>query len=133
MKLRKRQGGITLSGLIMGCIVLGTVALVVMKLWPVYNEKIKVDQAMDRLATNPDGARMSKIDMVKAIMRQFDVNDVDTFDTQRLTKVLTLSKKRNSPNRLVTLAYEIRAPLISNLDVVMNYSKTIEFGVPKTD
>ena len=133
MKLKKRQGGITLSGLIMGCVVLGTIALGIMKLWPVYNEKIKVDQAMDRLATNPDGARMTKLEMVNAIMKQFDVNDVDSFDSKRLTKVLTIGKKKNSPNKLVTIAYEIRAPLVSNLDVVMNYNKTIEFAVPKTD
>jgi hypothetical protein len=133
MTLNRSQAGITLSGLIVGCIVLGTIALGIMKLWPVYNEKIKVDQAMDRLAAEPDGARMTKQEMVRALMRQFDVNDVDRFDTPGLTKVLTVGKKRGSPNKLVVLAYEIRAPLVSNLDVVMNYNKVIEFGVARTD
>jgi hypothetical protein len=132
MKLDKRQRGITLTGLIMGCIVLGTAALIVMKLWPLYNEKFKVDQAMDRLATNPDGARMTKAAMVNAIMRQFDVNDVDRFDTPGLAKVITVGKKKGSPNRLVIMAYEIRSPLFANLDVIMSYNKTIEFGPVKT-
>jgi Tfp pilus assembly protein PilE len=133
MTMRTRQRGITLSGLIMGSVVLGSVALVGMKLWPVYNEKMKVDQAMAKLAANPDGFRMTKQQIVNAVMRQFDVSDVDTFDTPTLTKTLQVGRKKNSPNKVVMLAYEIRAPLFSNLDVIMNYKNVIEFGPPKTD
>ncbi len=80
MMTRKKQRGVTLSGLIMACIVLGVAALLVMRLWPIYNEKMKVDQAMDKLASNPDAARMTKPEIVQAIMRQFDVSDVDRFN-----------------------------------------------------
>lgn len=133
MKLMRNQKGITLSGLIMGCVVLGTAALFVMRMFPLYNEKIKVDQAMDKLATNPDGARMGKAAMAKAIMRQFDVSDVDTFDTPTLMKTLQVGKKKGSKKKVVSMAYEIRGPFFSNIDLVMNYSKTIEFDRPKTD
>ena len=129
----KRQRGITLSGLITGCIVLGFGALVFMKLWPLYNEKMKVDQAMERLGTNPDAARMTKMEVVLALMRQFDVSDVDRFDTSGLNKVVTVGKKKNSNNKVVVLEYEIRAPLFSNLDVIMNYRNVKEFGPVKTD
>ncbi len=112
---------------------LGAAALLVMKLWPVYNEKIKVDQALDKLQANPEGFRMTKTDMVKAILRQFDVNDVDSFDTQRLLKVLQVGRKKDSPNKVAIMAYEIRAPLFSNLDIVMNYRKMVEFPPPKSD
>lgn len=129
----KRQRGITLSGLITGCIVLGFGALVFMKLWPLYNEQMKVDQAMERLGINPDAARMTKMEMVLALMRQFDVSDVDRFDTAGLNKVVTVGKKKNSNNKVVVLEYEIRAPLFSNLDVIMNYRNVKEFGPVKTD
>lgn len=133
MKTKSSQLGVTLTGLIMASIVLGVVALTIMKLWPVYNEKIKVDQAMAKLAGNPDGLRMTKQQMVNALMRQFDVSDVETFDTPRLAKLLQVGRKKNSPNKVVMLAYEIRAPLISNLDIIMNYKNVIEFGPAKTD
>ncbi len=129
----KRQRGITLSGLIMGCIVLGFGALVFMKLWPLYNEKMKVDQAMEHLAANPDVARMTKMEVVLTLMRQFDVSDVDRFDTPGLGKALTVGKKKNSSNKVVMIEYEIRAPLFSNLDVIMNYRNVKEFGPAKTD
>lgn len=129
----KRQRGITLSGLIMGCIVLGTAAVIVMKLWPLYNEKMKVDQAMEHLGANPDAARMSKMEVLYALMRQFDVSDVDRFDTPGLAKVLTVGKKKGSGDKVVIIEYEIRTPLFSNLDVVMNYRNVKEFGPIKTD
>lgn len=133
MNSKRRQRGITLSGLITACIVLGGVALLAMKLWPVYNEKMKVDQAMDHLAANPDAGRMGKAEVVQALMRQFDVSDVDRFDTPGLTKVVTVGKKKGTNNKVVMIEYEIRAPLFSNLDVIMNYRNVKEFGPVKTD
>lgn len=133
MRNLKKQQGITLSGLIMGCVVLGTAALLLMKLWPLYNEKLKVDQAMEKLASNPDGARMSKTAMVNAMMRQFDVNDVDSFDTKRLSKTLEVGRKKGSKAKVVSMNYEIRGPLFGPLDVVLNYNKAIEFAPPRTD
>jgi hypothetical protein len=133
MNLKRNQHGVSLSGLIMACVVLGTFALLFMKLWPIYNEKMKVDQAMEKLAANPDAGRMSKIAMVNSIMRQFEVNDVRRFSTPELTKTLQIGRKKGSKNKVVTLAYEIRGPLFANLDVVMNYNKVLEFGPTKTD
>ena len=133
MNLRNNQRGITLSGLIVGSVVVGIIALMLMKLWPIYNEKMKVDQAMDKLETNPSGARMSKNAFAKALMRQFDVNDVDSFSTEVLRKTLQVERKKGKKGKVVTLAYEIRGPLFANLDIAMNYSKAIEFGPSKTD
>ncbi|MCC6705954.1 MAG: DUF4845 domain-containing protein [Gammaproteobacteria bacterium] len=130
---KRRQRGITLSGLITGCIVLGAAALLAMKLWPVYNEKMKVDQAMEHLGSNPDAARMSKGEVVQALMRQFDVSDVDRFDTPGLSKVVTVGKKKGTNDKVVMIEYEIRAPLFGNLDVIMNYRNVKEFGPVKTD
>ena len=127
------QSGITLTGLIMASVVFGSLAVTVMKLWPIYNEKFKVDLAMDKLATMPEGARMTKVAAARAIERQFDVQDVDTIDFQRLMKILEVTQKKGSPNKLATLRYEIRAPFFSNLDVVMNYAKTVELGAATSD
>lgn len=133
MNLMRAQRGVTLSGLITASIVLGFGALVFMKLWPVYNEKFKVDQAMERLAASPDAARMNKGDIVNGLMRQFDVSDVDRFTTPELMKVVTVGKKRGSETRVVVLEYEIRAPFFGNLDIIMKYNKAIEFAPAKTD
>jgi Tfp pilus assembly protein PilE len=133
MHSKRRQLGITLSGLITTLIVLSVVALFGMRLWPLYNEKMKVDQAMAHLAANPAAARMSKAETVQAIMRQFDVSDVDRFDTPSLSKVVTVGKKKGTSIKVVVLDYEIRSPLFSNLDVIMKYRNAKEFGPVQAD
>ncbi len=133
MNLKRDQRGVSLGGLLTWCVILGFTALMLMKLWPIYNEKMKVDQAMDKLSTNPNGPRMNKNAFAKALMRQFDVNDVDTFSTVELRKTLQVGRKKGTKIKIVTLAYEIRGPFFANMDIVMNYNNAIEFGPSKTD
>ena len=133
MHSKRRQLGITLSGLIIDCIVLGGAALIAMKLWPLYNEQMKVDQAMAHLEANPTVPRMNKTEIVQAIMRQFDVSDVDRFDTPSLTKVVTVGKKKGTAIKVVMMEYEIRAPFFGNLDLILNYRNVKEFGPVGTE
>ena len=133
MHSKRRQLGITLSGLIMVCVVLGGAALFVMKLWPLYNEKMKVDQAMAYLEASPAAPGMGKAEIVRTLMRQFDVSDVDRFDTPGLTKVVTVGKKKGTNIKVVIMEYEIRTPFFGNLDLIMNYRNLKEFGPVKTD
>jgi hypothetical protein len=133
MNLKMDQRGVSLGGLLTWCVIVGFGALMLMKLWPIYNEKMKVDQAMAKLATNPDGPRMGKTAFAKALMRQFDVNDVDSFSTKELQDTLKVGREKGSKNKIVTLAYEIRGPFFANMDIVMNYNNSIEFGPAKTD
>ena len=133
MNFNSRQRGVSLSGLLISSVVLGAVALMLMKLWPIYNEKLKVDQAMEHLQSNPDATRLTKAEIVQALMRQFEVNDLSHFNTPELTKVVTVGKKKGSENRVVIMEYEIRSGFFDNLDLVMNYKKTLEFGPAKTD
>ncbi|MGR8920269.1 MAG: DUF4845 domain-containing protein [Gammaproteobacteria bacterium] len=132
MNLRHKQLGVTLSGLIMACIVIGGAALVGMKLWPIYNEKLKVDAAMQKLANSPEGSRMNARAMAVVLQKQFDVNDVEPVDPRQLYKYLKIVKRKGG-DKEVTLAYEIRQPFFSNLDIIMNYASTVNLSAGKTD
>lgn len=133
MNPKRKQTGLTLSGLIVACVVVGGAALFVMKLWPVYNEKMKVDMAMDKLASLPEGERMGRTSLARALQDQFDVQDVDSIDHRKLPKMLEVSREKGKKGKFVRLAYEIRAPFFSNLDIVMNYDKTVQLAPSATD
>tara|TARA_R110002095_G_scaffold65233_6_gene54949 strand:+ start:2172 stop:2573 length:402 start_codon:yes stop_codon:yes gene_type:complete len=128
-----RQRGITLSGLIYLCIILGVVAVTAMKLFPLYNEKTKVDFALEKIAAQPESARMSKEQIVKLIGRQFEVSDVDRWRMSEFAKILVIKKKKGGKGKTMSLNYEIRGPFFGELDVVLNYSRTLDLGVPVTD
>ncbi|MGH8597986.1 MAG: DUF4845 domain-containing protein, partial [Gammaproteobacteria bacterium] len=119
--LHSRQRGVTLSGLIFVSILIGAAAMAVMRLFPLYNEKMKVDLAMDKVAQDTAAGNQSKHDLVKAIMKQFEVSDVDRWSTVEFTRLLKLEKVKSSENRLMSLDYEIRNAVCCNLDIVLNY------------
>ena len=124
--MRQDQRGITLSGLIYSCIIIGFIALVAMKLFPLYNEKMKVDFALEKVANTSGSGNQSKMELVKAIMRQFEVSDVDRWGTQEFAKLLKVTKEKGKKNKTMTLDYEVRGPLFGELDVVLKYSNSLD-------
>jgi hypothetical protein len=128
MTSRHQQQGITLSGLIFGCILLGILALTGMKLFPLYNEKMKVDFAMENVAGTAGSARLSKTEVVRAILKQFEVSDVDRFDRHNLGKILKVDKKKGSTVKIVSIAYEIRGEFFGDLDLILKYNNAVELS-----
>jgi hypothetical protein len=126
-KRRFSQLGVSLSGLLFWSVLIGGAALVGMKLFPLYNEKMKVDLALEKVATDPQVADWSKAEIVKAVMRQFEVSDVDRWSEVEFNREIVV--ERNSEGRRMALFYEIRGPLCCDLDVVLNYDR--EFQLPR--
>lgn len=126
-KRRFSQLGVSLSGLLFWSLLIGGAALVAMKLFPLYNEKMKVDFALEKVATDPQVANWSKADIVKAVLREFEVSDVDRWTQVEFSRELVV--ERNPQGRRMALVYEIRGPLCCDLDVVLNYDR--EFQLPR--
>jgi len=118
------QVGVALSGLIFWCVLIGSAAVTGMRLFPIYNEKIKVDMAMTRvgeLAT----ADSTKADLVTALLKQFEVSDIDRWSDQEFAKLLKVGRLSETQPRVMSLTYEIRAPFFGALDLVMVYRKSV--------
>jgi hypothetical protein len=128
MNPKHGQRGISLSGLIYLCIVLGVCALIGMKLFPLYNEKMKVDMALDKVAQDPGISHMTKPEIVREIMKNFEVSDVDRWTTQEFGRLVQIQPKKGEDRRNLLLEYEIRGELCCNLDVVLNYSKSLDIA-----
>jgi len=129
---RFSQLGVSLTGLIFWCALLGGAALVAMKLFPLYNEKMKVDFAMEKVAGDPEAGNWTKPDLAKAIMKQFEVSDVDRWTMAEFSKLLEVERASDT-KRVMSLSYEIRGPLFGDLDIVLNYDRALELPPSKTD
>ncbi len=130
MASRLLQRGVSLSGLLFWCVLLGGAALIGMKLFPLYNEKMKVDFAFEEVMRETNVGNWTKADLVKAMMKQFEVSDVDRWSTPEFTKLLQVVPSPGGKSRTMSLNYEIRGPLCCDLDVVLNYDKEVE--LPKS-
>lgn len=118
---RSTQQGLTLTGLIFMAVLVGGAAMLAMRLFPLYNEKMKVDLALDRVASDPAAGDQTKADLVDAVMKQFEVSDVDRWSTVEFGRLLQVGKSKESAGRVMSLDYEIRNALCCDLDIVLNY------------
>ena len=133
MNWKTSRGGVSLSGLIYSSIIFGIIAVTGMKLFPLYNEKFKVDLALEKVAGQKESARMSKTDLVKLIQRQFEVSEVRRWSRNEFTKLLQVKKLKNGRGKQMSLEYEIRGPFFAELDIILNYEKSLILGQPISD
>ena len=124
MNTRQRQSGLSFFGMVIVCAVLGFAALVVMKLFPLYNEKFKMIQSMEAVAGEADVRNGSLYDIKRMLMRNFDVQDIDQFNMQNIGSVLSVTKNSDG-TRTMNINYEIRGPLFGELDVILKFDHSV--------
>ncbi len=118
MKMRK-QKGLTLIGFGIVLVLVVFFAYVGMRLVPLYLEYHAVVGAMDRLQEDPMSGRLSPAAIRERIMRSLYVsyatNNIDRNDIQ--------VKRQDGVQ--VRVAYEVRRPMIGNVDVVVSFDRTV--------
>jgi len=127
------QRGFTFIGFFVVCALVGFAALVVMKLFPLYNESFKVRAALEAIASQPEIAQKTAQEIRTLVMRNFEVSDVDRFTDATLKNALSVKRDPSGKQRLVHMAYEARAPLFGNLDVVLKIDESITIAGAATE
>jgi hypothetical protein len=116
---KDRQQGITvISGLVI-LVGLGFVALIALRVTPIYIDYFTVRSTLEGLRKEPEIARMTTFDIHKTIQKRFDIGYVDIVKAKQ-TKVL-----RQGNERYLELVYEDRRPVIGNVDVVAKFNINI--------
>ena len=109
--MKRAQQGMTLIGFIMVLAVAGVFIYMGMKLIPMYSEYYSVKQAMEGLSQ--EGAGGYDAAKVKDLFfRRLYISYADNIKTENV-KVT-----RKEAGWMMTVDYEVRKPLIANLDVV---------------
>jgi hypothetical protein len=118
--MARRQQGITLMGFLMVLVVVGAMALIVMKLFPMYTEFHNVKGAMADYAASPGSGNKTPAQIQSDMFRRFDVAYVSTI-TGKDVKVA-----REGRVMVMSVNYEVRKEMIGNLDVVGRFSHSVE-------
>lgn len=109
---KHRQSGITLLGFIIVMGVVGVFAYVGFKLFPMYQEFYAVKSALKGLAAEPGMANTAPARIQDLFMRRLNMNYALNIKKEHV-KI-----ERVDSGWLMTVQYEVRKPLIANLDVV---------------
>ena len=109
----RRQRGITLFGLMFWAIVVGMVALIVMKVLPTMNEYFTIQKAVNKIAS--EGGRT-----VPEIRNAFErTKDIEYSITSITAKDLTITKENDKI--VVSFAYDKEIELIKPVYLLIKY------------
>jgi len=122
MKVRRKQGGLTLIGFLIVLSMVIFVAFIGMKIVPIYMEYYSVVSAMNGVASERGSARYSPYDIrVKVLNRLYVSYSAENVKEQHIK--LT---RGNGVN--LRIAYEVRKPVIGNLDVVAKFDRSVKLA-----
>ncbi len=118
--LRQQQGvtGITMI-LVAGLVVF--FALIAIRLFPVYLEHYKVTSHLQALAEQSDTAKMSDAEIRKALLRRFDIDDVE-----HVTKDDIYIEHPDKNTTVIAVEYEVRTPAFGNVDMLVSFNDEVE-------
>lgn len=114
--MKRSQSGITLVGFIIVLGVAGVFIYMGMKVIPMYTEYYAVKQSLEGIAKEPGVADETPARIKDMFFRRMNINYSEN------VKPADIKVVRKDAGYLVTVDYEVRKPLIANLDVVGNFS-----------
>ncbi len=114
--MKRTQSGISLVGFIVMLGVAGVFIYMGMKVIPMYSEYYSVKQSLDGMAKEPGVADATPANIKGMFFRRMNINYSEN------VKPADVKVVRKDSGYLITVDYEVRTPLIGNLDIVGNFS-----------
>lgn len=123
--MKREQRGITLMSFLMVLVLVGFFALIGMKLFPMYSEYYNLKGVMKDFAAQANAASMTPAQIESDLFRRFNIAYVESVKRENIKIV------RTGRTAQLNIAYEVRTPLIGNLDAVGKFDYTVDLsGTP---
>ena len=110
--MKRTQSGITLVGFVVVLAIVGLFAYVGMKLIPMYTEFYSVKQAMKAVSAEPGVNNKSPQEILILFFNRLNISYSDS------VKEKDVKMERRETGWTMIVDYEVRRPVIGNLDVV---------------
>lgn len=118
MRIR-RQKGLTLIGFLIVLSLVIFATYIGMRIGPLYLEYYSVVSAMNGVAKERGAAQISLFDARRKVLDRLYVSYASNHVNEKHIKIV----RRNGV--FLNVAYEVRKPLIGNLDVVAQFDRTV--------
>jgi Domain of unknown function (DUF4845) len=123
--MKRNQHGMTLLSFIMILAVVGFFGYIAMRLFPVYSEYYGAVNDIKAVTQAPGATKRSVAELNDSLYRRFQISYVDSIDLKKHVKYV-----KQGDQRTLHLNYEVRRPLMYNLDFVAKFSR--EFPLSDT-
>jgi hypothetical protein len=118
--IRPQQGLTPVATL--GILILVAFAIFLLfKMVPVYLEYFSVASSVNSLKDVPDLSRKNKDEVRELLKRRLEINDVTR------VKPENIKVTRSGSETTIDVHYEVRIPLLGNIDLIFTFAKTALF------
>jgi hypothetical protein len=121
--MKRNQQGITFLSFVIVLAVVGFFLYIGMRLFPVYTQFYSANNDIKALVQSPGANKRDIQDIRKELERRFDISYIDTIDLNKDIKLIS-----GSGAKKLQLKYEVRRPLLYNLDFVAMFDKTYDLS-----
>ncbi len=118
--MKQHQRGMTIWGWLYVLGSIGIIALVAMKLFPIYMENMSVKKAVNQVASSDGASAFNKERAWVALTKQFYVDEVRSISKDDVS----VETDSDGAKELV-VAYEVRKSLLYNVDVVVFFEERV--------
>ena len=115
MQLRNRQRGLGLWGWLFVLGTIGFVAMIVLKLTPIYLSEMAIARVVRQTAQDPGNGSLPLPELRKAMQTRWDVEGITTLEVKDVKLV------KFGQGRALSYDYEARAELFYNISLVVHF------------
>jgi len=118
--MRHSQKGMTVFGGFLLLLIVGAVVLLVIKIAPVYLENYNVKRVLIDMVEDQATRKMAPHELVQSVRNRLSVSGIHN---QKDFKIVA---KRSGRGMLINIDYEVRKPVVGNLDALMTFHEDVE-------
>lgn len=121
MRAGQRQQGLSAIGALGGMLLLVSIITLLLRLGPHYLDWQTMQSVFKSLPVG-EVHTMSKDDIREMLGKRFRVNSLRDFDLKEIVQI-----DRQKAATTVSVAYEIREPIVANVDAVLSFSEQYQY------
>lgn len=118
---KKRQLG---GGLVVAIVVIVISLWLGFKLVPIYMQDGKVSSILDSLRQEAEIGKKSNAELQKLLLSRLDFEKVTSINQDNFAE--TVKIERTVEGFIMTVQYDTRSKLVSNISLVVDYKKTVK-------
>ena len=120
-----KQKGMTAIGVLLVLLLIAFFTLLALRLTPPYLEHFSVASSLKSLQQEPGIGEKTNAQIRSLLQRRFDINDVESVEKEHITFV----KDRKTGLLTISVKYEVRRPILANVDAIVSFSDTVQLTV----
>ncbi|HEC18094.1 MAG TPA: DUF4845 domain-containing protein [Gammaproteobacteria bacterium] len=116
-----RQQGLTAIAIVLILAMVGFLALIIIRLFPIYMEHFSVASHLENLSKEAGIKKMTNAEILSTLNKRFTIDDVN-----HVTNDNIFIERNKDGSLVIAIEYEVRTPAVANVDMVVSFVDEVE-------